>query len=150
MEKKKLNALLSFLQERSVVPLETTFDAIEDDKRLEVLISREDVSVKFAFHKNGKVTIRSKFVDKDCVDSKQWLSTLDSTIKTTTVKGKYSDDLERLRATYSHDSHIISDRENFLRRYPHLRMPEFYNISNSFCLSEDCGIDLLKNYVTGG
>jgi hypothetical protein len=150
MEKKKLNALLSFLQERSVVPLETKFDAFEDNKRLEVLISKEDVSVKFAFHKNGKVTIRSKFSDKDCVDSKHWVSTLDSIILTTVIKDKKSDDLEKLRATYSHNSNIIRGREEYLRRYPYLKMPNYYKISNSFWLSEDCGIDLLKSYVTGG
>ena len=150
MEKRKSNDLLLFVQERSVVPLTVTVNALEEQKTPEISIKGEDYSLKFKFQKNGKVAVRSKFSDRDCKDSRYWVSILEEAILVAVVKNKNSEDLKNLRATHSHDSHLVSGKEDFLRRYPYLRLPEYYNISNCFWLSEDCGIDLLKSFVTGG
>ena len=149
MEKNKANSLLLYLQERSVVPLTVRDDLLEEQKTPAISILGKDYSVKFKFHKNGKVTVRSKFFDRDSADSRHWTATLEKTMMTTIIKDKKSDDIKKLKVAHTHNSHLISGKDDFLRRYPYLSLPEYYNISNNLSLSEDCGIDLLKIYVTG-
>lgn len=149
MRKEKANSLLLFLQERSNFPLTVVVNAIEEQKTPAISISGQNYSLKFKFYKNGKVYIRAKFSDKDGKNSRYWVSILEKTISVTTTKDKKSEDLGILNETHSYYLHIISDKEDFLRRYPKLRLPEYFNISYKFYLSEDCGIDLLKIYVTG-
>lgn len=148
MEKDKAQNLLLFLQERSVVPVTVVDYLLEEQKTPEIEILGQNYFVKFKFHRNGKTTIKSYFVDP--IESRHWNASLEETIISTITKNKTSDDLKKLKATHTHNSLLISGREDFLRRYPHLRLPEYYNISNKLSLSEDCGIDLVKNYVTGG
>lgn len=150
MEKNKAQNLLLFLQERTVIPLTVIVNALDEQKTPEISISDQDYSVKFKFQKNGKVSVRYKSSDRDSTDSRYWNSTLEKTMLTTIIKNKNSDDLETMKAAYSRNSQLISGRDDFLRRYPHLRLPDYYDIANNLSLSEDCGIDLLKNYVTGG
>ena len=150
MEKNKAQNLLLFLQERTVIPLTVIVNALEENKTPEISISDQDYSVKFKFQKNGKVSVRYRFSDRDSIDSRYWNSSLEKTMLTTVIKNKNSPDLGKIKAAYSHNSKLISGRDDFLRRYPHLRLPEYYNIADNLSLSEDCGIDLLKNYVAGG
>jgi len=150
MEKNKANSLLLYLQERSVVPLTVGDDLLEEQKTPEISISGQNYSLKFKFHKNGKVTVRAKFTGRDSEDSRYWNATIEKTLFITIIKDKKSDDIKKLKVAHTHNSHLISGKNDFLRRYPYLRLPEYYNISNNLSLSEDCGIDLLKNYVTGG
>lgn len=149
MEKNKANSLLLFLQERSNFPLTVVVNAIEEQKTPAISISGQNYSLKFKFHKNGKVTVRAKFIGRDSEDSRYWNATIEKTLFITIIKDKKSDDIKKLKVAHTHNSHLISGKDDFLRRYPHLSLPEYYNISNNLSLSEDCGIDLLKIYVTG-
>lgn len=149
MKREKANNLLLFLQERSNFPLTVVVNAIEEQKTPAISISGQNYSLKFKFHKNGKVTVRAKFIGRDSEDSMYWNATIEKTLFITIIKDKKSDDIKKLKVAHTHNSHLISGKDDFLRRYPYLSLPEYYNISNNLSLSEDCGIDLLKIYVTG-
>lgn len=148
MEKDTANQLLKFLQDRSKMTIEVLVNALDEETFPEISASGVDYFVKFKFLKNGKVVVRSKFADVDCVSSKNWIRAIKTTFVSLGIEHKKGKDMDRLQIACSYDERILISRMEYLRLIPYLEMPKRYNISNRISLSEYAGTNLLKNYLT--
>lgn len=150
MEKEKANQLLKFLQERSTVPIEVNINALDDQDFPKIFIRGGDYVVKFGFLKNGKVTVRSKFMDADSTSLKNWIKAIKTTMLNLGIQHIKGSDTKKLQVACFYDERVLPLRQNHNQRFPYLEMPGYCNVSNSMVLSEDTATDLLKNYLGGG